>query len=162
MSFTKAAIIDTYSTNQGSLAPQRFSLVLSTTTGEVIQIKPRSLDGGAISTSPARVMLPVASIPVQSDKIDDSSIDIEFTISETMNEYAQLYNLIWTSVTSEQKIEFTAVLNIYTSHGNIIRVMTFHNAVIATLSSPNFDSTSTVADPVTASVTFDYSHMTMT
>jgi hypothetical protein len=153
----KAEIIS--SKNSGYLTAQRFSLVITTEAGDKIHLIAKNVNTGAVNLSMAPVSRPVNSLPVPGDHIDPNSFSADFVVDELLNNYVELYNLMIDTVGNLEAPYCTLVLNIYTSHGNIARTITYHNCIISGLGELNLDSAVQESDGVVSNVTFEYAYM---
>lgn len=155
----KAKILDLKS--DGLLSSQQFSVQVIRASGDPVPLAVRSVSGGELTLSnPRQSVHGKTSLPMAGDKVDDASLTLIINISESMNEYVALYNLLIDTLYGTDYY-CTISQTIYSSHNNINRTIEYHDAVIATLTPPEYDATNTEFEPVTATVTFDYTSYTI-
>lgn len=141
--------------------PTSFRLVIDSRKYQNAEFTVQTFSLPDISAQPAPFNLPRRNIGMPADKVEFSPFELTFLVDEQFINYKEIHEWILGMVTEGDKgirKSRDVSLIIISSHNNAIREIKFVDAYPVSLSSLQFDTTTTTIDYLTASVSFQYSY----
>lgn len=154
--------------NTGSLVgnptfvnPTGFRLVIDSRKYQNAEFTVQTFALPDMSAQPAPLNLPRRNIGLPADKIEFSPFELTFLVDEEFVNYKEIHEWMLGMVTEPDegvRKSRDISLIVLSSHNNMAREIKFVDAYPVSLSSLQFDATSTSVDYLIASVTFQYSY----
>jgi len=152
---------DSLIANPTFVNPTSFRLVIDSRKYQNAEFTVQTFSLPDISAQPAPLNLPRRNIGMPADKVEFSPFELTFLVDEQFINYKEIHEWILGMVTEGDKgirKSRDVSLIIISSHNNAIREIKFVDAYPVSLSSLQFDTTTTTIDYLTASVSFQYSY----
>ena len=147
--------------NPSFVNPTSFRLVIDSRKYQNSEFTVQTFALPDMSIQPAALNLPRRNIGLAPDKVDYSPFEMTFLVDENFINYKEIHDWILGQVTEGdvgvRKTRDVSLI-ILSSHNNLSREIKFIDAYPTSLSSLQFDATSTSVEYLTASVSFQYSY----
>lgn len=147
--------------NPAYVNPTGFRLVIDSRKYQNAEYTVQTFALPDISAQPAVLNLPRRNIGLPADKVEFSPFELTFLVDENFINYKEIHEWILGMVTEtdtgNRKTRDISLM-VLSSHNNTAREIKFVDAYPISLSSLQFDATSTSVDYLIASVTFQYSY----
>lgn len=147
--------------NPAYVNPTGFRLVIDSRKYQNAEYTVQTFALPDMSAQPAQLNLPGRNLNLSADKIDFAPFELTFIVDERFINYKEIHEWILGMVTeSDVGVRKTRDISlmVLSSHNNATREIKFIDAYPISLSSLQFDATSTSIDYLIASVTFQYSY----
>jgi len=93
-----------------------------------------------------------------SDRLDYGTLDFQFAVDENMLNYIEMYEWIKTNRDSARAFKLDAIVNIMTSHNNLVRQIRYVDAFPVSLGVLQFDATAPDVEYIKCDASFQYSY----
>ena len=145
--------------NKNFLSPLAFRLLIDPTRSQTTEYFVKSVSLPEVSIAQVNLPTPRIEIPFTGGTVEFSPLTVEFFVDEDMTNYQEIYNWVVSQTDNDDSVnKYDLLLMVLSSHNNPNKKIQFYNAFPTSISSLNFDTTSTNITYLTASVTFSYSY----